>query len=135
MKQILSVSLIILTCVIAACNKEEDKMILPKIEFKTSAGYTYQDTAVTKGSTLVAGIIAEKTEDKDVLKTFDVSVSYNGGAASSVHNELLTGSEGDYFSTDYTIVTKDEPGTEKWIFTVINRDGLINSVSFTVTVQ
>lgn len=135
MKNTLSISLVIATFAIFACNKEEDKMILPKIEFKTGAGYTSNDTTTFQKDTLLVGIIAVKTEENDVLKTFNVSVSYDGGTATSVYNQILTASEGDNFSTDYNIITRDEPGSEKWVYTITNRDGLINSVSLIVTVK
>lgn len=118
-----------------SCNKEEDKMILPDIEFKTGSGYTSNDTAVAQNTNLLIGIEAAKTEGNDVLKTFNVSVSYNDSAAVSVYNQSLTAAQGDHFSTDYPITTRNQSATEKWIFTVTNRDGLINSVDLLITVQ
>ncbi len=136
MKTILSyISIVILLCAVASCKKETDAMILPNIAFKTGAGYTSGDANVAQNTSVLVGITASKSEPNDVLKTFDVSVSYDGGAATSVHNESLTGSDGDNFSTDYPITTRSQAGTEKYTFTIINRDGLINFVSLTLTVN
>lgn len=118
---------------LSACEKDEGK--LPAIEFKTGAGYTSADATVAQGAAVLVGISADKTEDKDVLKTFTVSVSYDGGAATGTLTQALTGTQGDHFEMDVPVTTRNQSGTEKYTFTVINRDGLTNSVSLTLTVQ
>lgn len=118
---------------IAACEKDEGK--LPNIAFKTGGNYTSADKTVNKGETITVGIDASKAEDKDVLKTFDASKSTNGGAATSFVNETLSGSSVDSYSKDLTIVADTTSGSSKYTFTVVNRDGLINSVSLTLTVK
>ena len=70
-----------------------------------------------------------------MLKSFNVSVSYDGGAAATTLNESLSGSQGDNYDKDVTLTARNEAGTEKYTFTVVNRDGLVNSVSLTLTVQ
>ena len=122
-----------LALTLSACEKDEGK--LPDIAFKTGVGYTSADATVAKGAPVLVGITADKTEDKDVLKTFTVSVSYDGGAATETLTQTLTGSEGDHYETDVPITTRNQAGTEKYTFTVVNRDGLTNSVSLTLTVQ
>lgn len=117
----------------SSCEKDEGK--LPDIEFKTGAGYTSTDVTVSQGDTVSVGIIAEKTEDKDVLKTFNISRSYDGGTDASVYNYSLTTAEEDQFTYDYDIVTRSQAGTEEYTFTITNRDGLVNQVSLTITVQ
>lgn len=118
---------------LSSCEKDEGK--LPAISFKTGANYVSADKIVGQNETITVGIEASKTEDKDVLKTFDASRSYDGGAATSFLNETLTGSQGDSYSKDISITTRAQAGTEKYTFTVVNRDGLVNSVSLTLTVQ
>ena len=46
----------------------------------------------------------------------------------------LTGSQGDNLETDVVITTRDQAGTEKYTFTVTNRDGIINQVVVVLTV-
>ena len=116
-----------------SCEKDEGK--LPAIEFKTGAGYVSADKTVAQGETVLVGIDASKTEDKDVLKTFNVSVSFDGGASTSLLTQTLSGSEGDHFETDFPMTARNQAGTEKYTFTVTNRDGLTNSVALTLTVQ
>ncbi len=124
--------LAILTC-LASCEKDEGK--LPDISFKSGPGYTSTDKTVGKNETLLVGIQASKTEDKDVLKSFNESVSFDAATATSVQNIALSGAEGDNYAVDVPITTRNQAGTEKYIFTVTNRDGLTNSVSLTLTVQ
>ena len=118
-----------------SCKKEEDEGKLPNIAFKTGAGYVSADIILKKDTTVTIGIDASKSEVVDVLKTFDASKSYDGGTASSFYSETLTGSKGDVYSKDVTITTRNQDGTEKYTFTVVNRDGLKNSVSIIVTVN
>lgn len=117
----------------SSCEKDEGK--LPDIQFKTGAQYTSADKTVAKGETILVGIQAAKTEDKDVLKTFDVSASFDGAASATVLNQSLSGSQGDNYEVDVPITARNQDGTEKYTFTVVNRDGLVNSVTLTLTVQ
>lgn len=134
MRKIFSFAAIILaTTFVASCEKDEGK--LPNIAFKKGTSYTSADATVGKKATVKFGIDASKSEDKDVLKTFDGSRSYDNAAATSFVSETLTGSQGDSYSKDVEITTRDQAGIEKYTFTVINRDGLKNSVSVTLTVQ
>ncbi|MEO6038626.1 MAG: hypothetical protein ABIQ93_09435 [Saprospiraceae bacterium] len=118
---------------LASCEKDEGK--LPNIAFKTGATYTSADMTVSKNEPILVGIEASKAEDKDVLKTFNESVSFDGAAATTLENTALSGSDGDKYSTEVLIVTRNQAGTEKYSFTVTNRDGLTNTVSLTLTVQ
>jgi len=136
MKKIYSfIAIAMLIFIVSSCNKEEDEGKLPNISFKTGGNYVSADKAVGQDDTLLVGITASKSEDKDVLKTFDAAKSLDGGASTSFYNESLSGSSEDNYSKDITIITRKQAGTEKYTFTVINRDGLKNEVSFTLTVQ
>lgn len=118
---------------LSSCEKDEGK--LPNIAFKTTVGYTHADATVASGTSLLVGIDASKSEGEDVLKTFNVSKSVDGGAATTVTNTALTSAQEDNYSVDYPIVAGAAGHTEKWSFTVTNRDGLTNTVSFTLTVN
>ena len=117
---------------ISSCKKDEGK--LPNIAFKTTAGYTGASGSVAKNTILIIGIEASKSEKKDVLKSFDASKSYDGAAEVSFDSESLSGSDGDNYSKDVSIITRNQTGTETYTFTVINKDGIKNSVSLTMTV-
>ncbi|MCB0518340.1 MAG: hypothetical protein H6577_06175 [Lewinellaceae bacterium] len=119
---------------ITSCEKDEGK--LPDISFKTGGSYVSADTTLPIGSTVTMGIDAAKTEDKDVLKRFNISKSINGGTAESVFDKDLSGSEGDNYSYDFT-TTLDSVANQvnRYTFTVTNRDGLTNQVSLSITLQ
>jgi hypothetical protein len=119
---------------IASCEKDEGK--LPNISFKSGGTYIYKDTTLAAGSTFTMGIAATKAEDKDVLKQFTISRSFNGASGVSVYSKSMSGSEEDSYSYDYTTTTDTIAGQKsKYTFTVTNRDGLTNSVSVIVTAQ
>jgi hypothetical protein len=138
MKSILKAGLYLLTGITllaTSCKKEdEDEGKLPNIAMKTSAGYTSKDTTQMQNAPLLMGINASKAEDNDVLTLFVVTRSYDNGTPSTVYSETLSGTSGDSYSKDYPITTRTQAGTEKYTFTVTNRDGLTNSVSVKVMV-
>jgi len=132
-KYILACSFVAVILFLTSCEKDEGK--LPNIAFKTGSNYTSADANTGQGTSVTIGIDASKSEDKDVLISFDISVSYDGGTSNSVYSETLTGTSGDIYSYDYNFTTRQQAGTETYTFTVINRDGLKNQVSLTLTVN
>jgi hypothetical protein len=120
------------TFTISSC--EKDKGILPDISFKAGAGYTSTDASIAKNTNFLVGINAARTEDKDVLKTFNASVSFDGGSSTTIYNEVLTTAQGDNYTYDLNLTTRNQSGTEKYSFTITNRDGLINTITITITV-
>jgi hypothetical protein len=123
--------LITATITIVSC--EKDKHVPPNITFKTGAGYTASDATAATSAAILFGVDVEKTEDE--LNTFDVSVSFDGGTAISIQTEAITGSEEDGFNRDVNVTTRTVAGTEKYTFTVTDRDGNIAQESLTITVQ
>lgn len=114
-----------------SCEKDEGR--LPSIGFKAGGSYISSDTTISGSVAITMGIIASKSEKKDVLKKFNISKSVNGGAATSVFDKSLSGSEGDDFKYDHSTTVETTVGqSTKYIFTVTNRDGLTNQVSLSV---
>jgi hypothetical protein len=123
-------------CAVVAFTSACDKGLLPNIAFKTGGNYLSVDTTKAGKSSITMGINASKSESADVLKKFNISKSVNGAATTSLLDKDLTGAEGDTFSMDYTTTLDSIRGQKnKYIFTVTNRDGLVNQVSLTVTIQ
>lgn len=118
---------------LSSCVKDEGR--LPNISFKGGAGYTNANDTIAQNTTITIGINASKAEQKDVLKTFNASKSYDGGTATTFSQVTLSGADGDSYQPDFQITTRAQAGTEKYTFTVTNRDGLTNQVSLTLTVQ
>lgn len=126
--------LLSIIAIISSCEKDEGK--LPNISFKTGSTYISKDTSIAGGSIISIGIDASKSESVDVLKKFNISTSINGATALTELDSTLTGSDGDVFAYDYIDVLDTIVGqTNKYTFTVTNRDGLVNNVSLTVTIQ
>jgi hypothetical protein len=121
----------------ASCKKDDDAGIPPQISFRTGSNsngvYNTQDASVARGSTQQIGIIAAKSEPNDILKTFSVAVSIDGRSDSTLSTTALTAAQGDQFTTDYPVTTRNVSGTEKYTFTVVNRDGITNSISIKFT--
>ncbi len=113
---------------------EKDEMIPPTIDFTTGTGYTSADSHIALDTDFKIGITAKRTEDKDDLKTFVVTRSYDGGAETTIDNVTLTSAQGAEFTKDYDLTTRNTAGTEKYSFTVTNRDGLITTKTITITV-
>jgi hypothetical protein len=114
------------------CDKEPE--IPPTLELKTGEGYTSQDATVAKDSTLTVGIIATKTEDD--LKTYNVSVSYDGAASTStIENFTISSGEKALYNKDVTFTVRDQAGTEKYFFTITDVDGNIVQKILTFTVE
>lgn len=139
MKNILFASAIaiVLTSFASSCKKigDNDPGLLPYIALKTSGGYISKDTTVPAGTVIKTGIDAHKTEPTDVLKVFAITRTYDAGLGSTVYSENLSGAEGDNYTYDYNITTRSTAGTEKYTYTISNRDGLVNNVSLTITTQ
>jgi hypothetical protein len=126
--------LLSIIAILASCEKDEGK--LPNISFKTGGAYLSADATLAGTSVLLIGINASKSEEEDVLKKFNISKSVNGATATTVFDKDLTGAEGDNYSYDYSEILGTTSGeTDKYTFTVTNRDGLTNQVSLTVTIQ
>lgn len=118
----------------SACKKNKDAHIPPKVEFKTSTGYTFTSGSATLQDTLLVGITATKTEDD--LKSLNASVAYDGASSTTTkYNYYTTATEYTGFSKDIQIITRNQAGTERWIFSVVDRDGNITQKEFTLTVQ
>ena len=114
------------------CDKEPE--IPPTLELKTGTGYTSQDATVAKDSTLTVGIIATKTEDD--LKTYNVSVSYDGASSTStIENFTIPSGEKALYKKDVTFSIRNQTGTEKYFFTITDVDGNIVQKTLIFTVE
>ncbi|MDI1354734.1 MAG: hypothetical protein PSX36_07440 [bacterium] len=137
MKKIINICLFTFVSVIllSSCKKKKaDPHTPPIMEFKTGAGYTTGDKTVAKSDTLLVGITATKTEDN--LKSYNVSFIYDGGSTSTTfYNYLLTADEANGYSKDIKIVARNSAGNEKWIFSVVDRDGNITQKTINLVVN
>jgi hypothetical protein len=118
----------------SSCKKNKDAHVPPDLSFSTGAGYTSGDATVTHGDSILVGVTIVKKEDD--LRTINLSYSYDGSASSvSFLTYTMTPAEYTGYTHDYTIHTRNVAGTEKWTFTVTDRDGNLAQKSITLTVQ
>ena len=135
MKNILGILVLTsLTIGIFSCKKTKDAHVPPDVEFKTGSGYTSSDATVAKSYTVSVGITATKTEDN--LHSYNVSYAYDGATTTTTfYNYYLAAAEYTSYTKDIQFVTRNQTGTEKWTFSIVDRDGNITQKSITLTVQ
>ena len=129
-----SILFLVLAFGIISFSCKKDEMIPPTIDFLTGPGYTSTDSHIALDTDFKIGVTAKRTEDKDDLKTFVVTVSFDGEAATTIDNVTIPAAQAGEFTKDYDLTTRNAAGTEKYSFTVTNRDGLITTRTITITV-
>ncbi len=119
----------------AACKKKKvDPHVPPDVRLKTDAPYTSTDKSLNKKDTILVGIVVTKTEDD--LKSYNVSYFYDGIATGTTYyNYFMADNEKTGYEKDIKISTRNQAGTEKWVFTIIDRDGNMTQKTITLNVQ
>jgi hypothetical protein len=134
MKQLLALLSIALIIAFSSCKKNTDAHIPPDLAFKTGGAYTSGDRTITQGDSIKVGIIITKKEDD--IKNLNISYAYDGNTSTTTsQNVVMTAAEYGGYDHDFWITTRNTAGTEKWIFTVTDRDGNLAQKSITLTVQ
>ena len=138
MKRTITILLIAFTLISASCKKKAkeapvDPRIPPDMTFKSGAIYVSKDTTVSKQDTILVGVIVTKTEDN--LSSFNASVSYDGSTTTTTFfNHYLTSAEYGGYTVDVTYYVRNQTGTEKLTYTIVDRDGNITKKSIALTV-
>lgn len=115
---------------IIGCKKENDPRVPPAMAFKTGAGYTSADDTVGMQDTVLIGVVIDKTEDP--LTSLNESRAYDGGGSTTLENIPISGT---HFEHDHSVITRAQAGTERYTFSVIDRDGNITTNNILLTVQ
>jgi len=132
LRSIRPLTLLVALTVTLSC--EKDKHIPPNLQLKTGGVYTASDATVAKNQTIQVGILADKVED-DMI-SYNVSYAYdNASTTTTSQNFSLTGSEQQHYDKDVTFSTRNAAGTEKWTFTITDKDGNIAQKQIVLTVQ
>ncbi|MCB0734181.1 MAG: hypothetical protein H6608_12120 [Flavobacteriales bacterium] len=102
----------------------------PKLNFLAGTGYTSGDVSIAAGSAFKIGLVGSHDSKIETLK---IRVSYNGGANVIPDNCTIcdTTINATDFTIDYENMVESTPGTEKWSFTIADKDG--NSTTETIT--
>ena len=114
----------------AGCKKETDPRVHPSLTFKSSVGYTAADDSVPQQDTLKIGAVIDKTEDP--LISMNITRTYDSDPSLSLQDVSLTGQE--HIEYDFSLITRAQAGTEKYTFSVLDRDGNITSKTIALTV-
>lgn len=134
MKQMLSILGIFTLLMVSSCKKNTDPHIPPDLAFKTGGNYTAADRTVMHGDSIYVGIIITKKEDD--IRNLNISYAYDGNTSTTtLQNVAMTAAEYSGYDHDFWIHTRNIAGTEKWIFTVTDRDGNLAQKSIMLTVQ
>lgn len=130
MKRWIHLLFFLLLCI--SCENEPETVAT--IEFKTCIGYISQDTTISKGSSLTVGIVADKTENN--LKAYNVSVSYDGASTTiTVQNFTISSDENAHYDKDVNFTVRNQTGTEKYYFTIVDVDGNLVQKMLTFTIE
>lgn len=117
---------------IVSCKK--DAHTPPDMSFTTGSTYVSGDKTVPQDTTIKVGITATKTEDE--LNTYNVSYAYDGATTTTTYQTFeLTKDDEESYSKVVSITTRSVAGTEKWSFTITDKDGNTTTKDITLTVQ
>ncbi len=135
MYKLTTVILFCLSVFFVNCKKKKgDARIPPNVTLKTGGKFISGDVTLPKQDTIMVGITATKTEDN--LKSYNASYAYDGAASTTTFfNYLLAESEYNNYSKDLQIVTRNQAGSERWVFSIVDRDGNITQKTIVITVQ
>ena len=114
-----------------ACEKKDPAKpaVNPTIQFRTGEGYTHTNETVNPGDEVLIGVLIER--GTDAMHHFKVTVSYDGGTP-QVTDSLPMGI--DSFEFDKLVITRQQAGTERWSFNVVENDGDVIRRALTFTV-
>lgn len=131
---VLFLATVIVMGLLACKKKKVDPHVPPDVVFKTGGKYISGDVAAGKKDTLLIGIVATKTEDN--LKSYNASYAYDGTSSTvTFYNYLLSENEYESYSKDLQIITRNQAGSERWVFSIVDRDGNITQKTINIVVQ
>lgn len=118
----------------SGCDKDDNSSPNePKLTLKTGAGYTSSNTTIGKAASFKVGIVGEKTTAD--LTAYIVDYSVDGGPLFNSVNGPVGATGKERFETDINLITRNQAGTEKWIFRIADVNGNLGSKEIILTVQ
>jgi hypothetical protein len=114
-----------------SCKVDEEKPTLPNISFKSGAGYISSDTTLTVTEPFIVGITASSTTDKNLASVKFTRV-YEVVDEKTIFDFPLSAPS---FSFDTSLVAHPNAGSEDFICTVTDKNGLSNSISFNIITE
>ncbi len=110
---------------------EEPGDVKPTINFVGGAGFTSADVSLETNETIKVGINAfTNASSKAKLNNFKIVRTFNNIPFTALDSTL---SSTDSFSITLESSAYPEAGTERWTFTITDKDGESSEISFNVT--
>ena len=118
---------------ITSCGDTETTTPEPTLEFIGGGSYVASDIDLPVNTDFTVGLNASHTAKIETLK---ITVSINGGAELTPSNCTLcdTTFGSNSFRVDFNGTTGTSVGTEKWSFTIADKDGVSTTKTITINV-
>lgn len=114
----------------SSCSKDSDEDLTPTMTFTGGTGFTDGDVTVNAGEPFTVGITATANVTSGTnLSNFKVVRTFNSTPFTVVDSTMNK----DNFSIQLTAYAYPEVGTERWTFTITDKDGQSKELSFNIT--
>lgn len=117
---------------ITSCSKDSTTDVSPSIVFKGGVDFIASDVTLDAGSSFHVGITAaaNSTSGKNLTK-FKVVRTFNNTPTTELDTTINTAN----FSWEAYYSTNTSAGTERWTFTITDKDGQTNELAFVITTE
>lgn len=117
---------------ITSCSKDSTTDVSPSIVFKGGVDFIASDVTLDAGSSFRVGITAaaNSTSGKNLTK-FKVVRTFNNTPTTELDTTINTAN----FSWEAYYSTNTSAGTERWTFTITDKDGQTNELAFVITTE
>jgi hypothetical protein len=115
-----------------SCKKDSTEDLTPTINFIGGADYVSSDVTLAPGADFLVGINASaNTSSNTKLASFKVVRTF-ANVPETVFETSSSINSGTYTWSD-NLTAKESAGTERWTFTITDKDGETSEVSFNIT--
>jgi len=122
-----------MSVLVVSCTKEEDKELDPTLTLDGGTQYVASDREIEPGTNFSVRLTANKGADGSNIDKLEVKVSYAGAVATT--DTMIQNINQSSYTFIRNLRTRDVEGSERWIFTVTDKDGKTAERSFTLTVK
>jgi hypothetical protein len=120
--------------VFTSCNKDDDDPvdINPNLAFMGGADYTSSDATFIVGEAFKVGVNAsENANSGKKLVSFVVVRTFNNVPTTVLDSSFSSAT----FTWEDNLLANAEVGTERWTFTVTDKDGVASQLAFVITTE
>ena len=132
---VMSFLLISASSLLTSCSKDDSTNptdVKPVVNFKGGATYTSVDASFPVGSEFKVGIVASSNVSSGAkLVKFTVIRTFNNLPSTAIDTVLNTTA----FNVDIIATTRSVVGTERWTYTITDKDNQVVELSLNITTQ